>query len=258
MKKLIPTLLFAGALVVTTALHAASFEGKVRMQMSDGPAKSSEVVLIDYLIKEGLFRMEMQPTDKSGKNSGSPISIIMDGKKEEATMLMPSEKMYMVMSTAQKTSPSTATPRGDAPRPAAGKMPNVTFEKTGETETILGYKCEKYLLKEENKTIAMWLTSELGDFAGFGPTATGAMAGMKGGNRAAAQAWAGSLVGKGLFPMRVVGTTPDGKENLRMEVTAIEKKSLPASDFAPPAGWKKFEMPNMGDMMKGMIPGMGR
>ena len=58
-----------------------------------------------------------------------------------------------------------------------------------------------------------------------------------------------------MFPMRVVGSSADGKETFRLEVTAVEKKSLPASDFQVPPGWKKFEMPNMGDMMKGMMEG---
>jgi hypothetical protein len=40
-----------------------------------------------------------------------------------------------------------------------------------------------------------------------------------------------------------------------MEVTAIDKKSLPDSLFVPPDGYQKFDM---GGMMRGMIPGRGR
>ena len=36
-----------------------------------------------------------------------------------------------------------------------------------------------------------------------------------------------------------------------MEATKIEPGSLPASLFQPPAGWQKFQMPSMGDMLKG-------
>ena len=103
----------------------------------------------------------------------------------------------------------------------------------------------------------MWLTDKLGTFRGLG---SGAQANAFGGRRGGAktqqeQAWEKALAGKNMFPLRVVGSAPDGKETYRMDVTAVEKKSLPDSDFLPPPDWKKFEMPNMGDMMKGMIPG---
>jgi hypothetical protein len=54
--------------------------------------------------------------------------------------------------------------------------------------------------------------------------------------------------------MRVVGK--DGRDTFRMEVTAIEKTSLPDSLFSPPPGYQKFDMGGMmKGMMKGMIPG---
>lgn len=258
MKKLIPLVLLACALVVPTALNAATFEGKVRMKMTAGDAKKGEPMEMDYRIKEGFVRTDIQVKDKSGK-PGMGMSTIIDSKKQEMIMLMPEQQMYMVTSFADK--PGTAATRPGAPRDAAGKTPEAKIEKTGETETILGYKCEKYLLKEEKTTIAMWLTSDLGDFSGFGSTAASPLGarGAAAANSPQAQEWAKVLAGKSLFPLRVVGSNnADSKETFRMEVTAIEKQSLPASDFAAPAGWKKFEMPNMGDMMKGMIPGMGR
>ena len=246
-------------MVVPTVLNAAPFEGKVRMRMTTGDAKKSEPMDLDYRIKDGLVRTDMQMKDKSGK-PGMSIGTIIDPKKQEATVLMPEQQMYMVSSFAGKGG-GAAPAKPGAPRDTAGKAPEYKLEKTGETETILGYKCEKYLLKEDKTTMAMWLTSDLGDFAGFGSAAASPFGGRgaAAANSPQSQEWAKVLAGKSLFPMRVVGSnTADSKETFRMEVTAIEKQSLPASDFAPPPGWKKFEMPNMGDMMKGMIPGMGR
>ena len=37
-----------------------------------------------------------------------------------------------------------------------------------------------------------------------------------------------------------------------MEATKIEPGTLPDSLFVPPAGYQKFSMPNMGDMLKGL------
>ena len=43
-----------------------------------------------------------------------------------------------------------------------------------------------------------------------------------------------------------------GKENFRMEATAIEQQTLPATLFSPPADYQKLDM---GGMMQG-IPGL--
>ena len=68
------------------------------------------------------------------------------------------------------------------------------------------------------------------------------------------QAWERALAGKDLFPLRVVGLDRSGKETFRMEVTSIEKQTLPDSLFVPPADYTKMDM---GGMMQGMgIPGL--
>jgi hypothetical protein len=72
----------------------------------------------------------------------------------------------------------------------------------------------------------------------------------RGGASVPAQSWESALSGKSVFPLRVV-TTAAGKENFRLEVTNIEKASLPDSLFAAPADFR-----NLSDMMRGMgLPG---
>jgi hypothetical protein len=51
--------------------------------------------------------------------------------------------------------------------------------------------------------------------------------------------------------MRVV-TNENGKEKFRLEVTSIDKESLPDSLFMAPEGWRKLDL---GAMMGGMLPG---
>ena len=240
MKKLFPALLLACAFVVPSALTAATFEGKVTMQMSAGQKGGGQDMV--YSIKDGLIRIDMQMKDKSGKSSSPMGGMIMDPKKQEMIMLMPQQQTYMVR--------SLAAPAGQpAAHAGTDKAPEFSFDKTGKTETILGYKCEQFVMKADKSSTAMWVTSELGGYVGMSSGGMGGFGGQQ------AQAWEKALAGKEMFPMRIVGSSADGKESFRMEVTAVEKKSLPASDFAPPAGWKKFEMPNipgLEDMMKGM------
>ncbi|MSU22349.1 MAG: hypothetical protein EXS32_00845 [Opitutus sp.] len=84
----------------------------------------------------------------------------------------------------------------------------------------------------------MWLTDQLGRFMGMGP-GPGAMGppgmggrGARGGSPAPA-GWEAALAGKDLFPLRVV-TTGSARENFRLEVTAVEKKTLPPRSLPRP------------------------
>jgi hypothetical protein len=148
-------------------------------------------------------------------------------------MLMAQQHMYMVRSL-----PAPAAAAGNT----AEKAGSATLEKTGTTEKILGYDCVKYLVKDKNTTTELWLTEQLGAFMGF---ATGGPMGRRG-SAPAAPGWEEALKGKDFFPMRVV-STEGGKEVGRIEVTAVEKKSLPDSLFTVPDGWQ-----DMGAMMRGM------
>lgn len=226
--------LLIGALLIPGALSAAStFEGALRMQMTSGKEKPFE---IDYLLKDGKARIVPQMGQKGS------MAMIMDTAKMEMTVLMPEQKMYMVSSIKSATE-EAAKQAGTA---------DIVPEKTGRKEKILGYTCEEYLMKsKDGTTSAVWVTEEIGAFAGLGG---GGMGGGRG-RGATAQAWENAFAGKNQFPMRVVGLDKKGVENFRMEVTKIEKKSVADSEFVPPAGYQKFEMPPMGDMMKGMMKG---
>lgn len=227
MKKSLSTLIVCVALAPVT-VTAAGFEGRVAFKMSSARGQPQE---LSYQIKGDKIRVEMPGQKAMG-------GMIMDLTRKETTMLMDEQKMYMTMAM---------------PEPAAAgqgkKGEDATLEKTGEKETILGHAAEKYVATSAEGKTDLWLAEGLGTFMmarGGGP-----MGGKRGGD--APQAWERALAGKELFPLRVVGHDKDGKESFRMEVTALEKKSLPDTLFTPPAGYQKFDM---GGMMKGMMPGM--
>ena len=216
-----------GLLLAPAALLAASFEGKVSFKMTSGREKPAEMT---QSIKGDKIRMEMPGQKGMG-------GMIMDTTKREMTMIMDEQKSYMVMALPQAAIDAVSNSNDDA-----------KLEKTGETEKILGHTATKYILTDkDNAKTDLWLAEGLGSFMGFNKNPMG-----KGRGSSAPPAWERVLEGKDLFPMRVVGKDRGGKESFRMEVTAIEKTSLPDSLFAPPPGYKKFDM---GAMMKGMIPG---
>jgi hypothetical protein len=225
-----------GTLLTATIAHAASaFEGKVSLAITAGKGKPQ---VLDYSIKDTSLRIDMTA-------EGQSFASIMDMKKMEMLMLMPSEKMYMVM------------PIKDTVEKAAKKVEvkEPDIEKTGRTETILGYKCEEYVTKDKNNTSEIWIAEGLGTFMGLGENGGGGggpMGGMFGGKKKAASSWEEKFKGKPGFPLRVVTRDGKNKEISRMEATKIEPGSLPASLFQPPAGWQRMQMPNLGDMLKGI------
>lgn len=214
--------LLLAALVAATPLSAKEFEGTIKMKLTDGRSKAMP---LEYSVKGGLLRTDMQAEE------GMTATMIMDFAKQEMIMLMPGQPMYMVMPMKQAAAKAAQH---------VGEQPELV--NTGETEVILGYKCTKYLVKSKEAVTEIWATEEIGAFMGLAK----AMGGP--GQGAAPASWEQALSGKGFFPLRVV-SAPGSKQQFRLEVTAVEPKSLPASYFAPPAGYQKFDM---GGMMQGM------
>lgn len=228
MRILTPYLAIA-ALVAPASLSAESFEGKVTMQMTGRGGTAQEV---SYTMKGSRVLIGI----------GTMAGVIMDRDKNEITVLMPQQRMYMVR-------PMPQVPAN--PQAPNGAPNDVSFQETGVTEKILGYTCTKYLVKSKGSTTELWVTDQLGSFAGFGPGMGGGRPG--GGRGSLPQPWEQALRGKNFFPMRVVGTGAGkgGAETFRLEVTAVDRQPVDDSALAPPADWQKLDV---GAMMGGFAP----
>jgi len=161
---------------------------------------------VQYLLRQGVMRMEM--------NRGEHAAVmIVDPTAKTSYMLMPQQRMYMVM-------PFTQGAGADPQRPA----PEVV--RTGKKETIAGYECEHWLVKDTTGDVDACVATGLGAFA-------------MGGGPGREASWSGVFREHRGFPLKVskAGT------GTMMEVTKIEPKRLDASLFAPPADYKKMEMP---------------
>ena len=239
-----------GCLLTTVHSFAASaFEGKVSLSMS---AKGQPQTM-NYTMKGHKMRIDMNVADtpaaeapgkKSAKKhhggDGQAVSTIMDTDKLEMLVLMPEEKMYMVMPIKQPVQKAVEKQGGA----------NQEIVVTGKTETILGYKCDQIIAKDKDKgtETEMWTASELGMFMGLGSGGGGG--GMFGGQKSAAsEKWEEALKGKGGFPLRVITRDAKGTETFKMEATKIEPGPQPDSLFIPPAEFQKFQMPDMGSLM---------
>jgi hypothetical protein len=230
MKTLRYLTLLLGMFVLTAGLCAKDFEGMIRMKMTpqDKSAKGSNgdsSIIMSYYMKAGLIRVDMDLNN--GKTAGS----IIDPVKHEMMMLMPEQKMYMVMKMPEpQKNAGTAAPSKD-----------VEFVRTGETDTILGYKCEKIIVKSKDGEAEIWAAEGLGMFQSMG--GRGPM-----GRPAPKSAWEASLAEHGFFPLRMISHDKSGKEQMRLEAITIDPKSPDDSFFVPPADYQKLEMPNFGGM----------
>jgi hypothetical protein len=108
-----------------------AFEGKIRYAITTdrGPT------FMSYVMKGGLIRMEIEA------EKGQTAVMLLDVAKHETTMLVPQQKMYMVQPLPD---PAKAEPGA----PGEAVPPDV--QRTGQYETILGYKCEKIIVKSRD------------------------------------------------------------------------------------------------------------
>lgn len=202
--------LLCAAALPDRPLAAQSFEGTVTMNMTgdNGSARS-----MNFMLKGGKVRFDPP---------GGQVSVIIDPATERMTVIVNAQHMYMENSFDDAVA---AAQMGVA-------VPAPKIVKTGKFETVAGYRCEDVTATDDDgKALTICMSSELGGFRL--PAASNPMAPQQ------EAGWL-SVIGSRNFPLRV---KKDGKTV--MEATAIEKKSLDASLFAPPDGYQSFAMPPM-------------
>lgn len=223
-------------LLATTATFASAFEGKVEMKTTVGKDSTP----MTYFMKGSLMRIEMKPPAEKRKKDDGTFAMIINMETHESIMLMDKDKMYMVHKLPEVTA-EQAGKKGEVPE----------FKPTGRKEKIAGIEAEEYVGVSGKKRTEIWVTKELGKF--MMANQGGPMGGKKG--SASANSWEKFAQQENMFPLRTIQRAKeDGPEEMRMEVTLVDKSKQPDSLFQPPADYQKFEMPSMGDMMKGMIP----
>lgn len=208
------------ALVAAGPAAAQQFEGVITMTVQGG--RTGELV---QMYKDGKVRMEMQgPEGRGGV-------MLMEPGKSEVTMLMPSEKMYMVMD------PSAMARRSGMAADSA--PPKVT--KVGTSETVAGRKCDNYLVGQAQDH-EVCVAKGLGFFGGMGRGPMGRGRGPGGGMPDLASAELRAEFKDGFFPLKISRIDGD-KKAVVLEVTKIEEKPLPSSMFVVPEGYSKMDMP---------------
>ncbi len=221
------------ALLTSTALSAAeAFEGRVSMDLTSG--KKKDKMTVEYAMKNGKMRMDPKLDEKHGGNGS--MGMILDTQAREMIILMDQggQKMFMRRPLPQ--------PGSDAMTKAAKEHEMTAPVPTGRTEMIAGYKATEYRTTgSKGEVVELWLASGLGPYMSF----TGGN--PMGGRGAPPPGWENFARDGNYFPMRVVTHDASGTETARMEVTKVEKVSLPDSLFST-EGFSEFSIPGMGGM----------
>lgn len=202
--------LLAVAVAAAPSLAAAqsAFEGVITFRMDAGQGGPSAM---QYSVKDGHVRMDISAR-------GMTMFTLYDGAAKTVDMVIPMQQMYMERAVDPQALADSANARKH----------DITW--TGRKETVAGYECEHATVSDDmGKTSDVCLAKGLGTFVQMN-------GGMRGRGGSQGGGWEG-YVGDA-FPLKV---EQDGR--VVMEATKIEKKSLDASLFTIPEGYRKMSMP---------------
>jgi hypothetical protein len=216
--------------VQRAAAQANGFEGVTTYQMHSENGKTMTMVATS---KGNKLRLDVN----NPANPAQGGSFVMDGDAHTRTLMMAQQKKYIVIPE------SMAGAMGGMGKGAdAADAKKLTFTKTGRTETVAGVTCQ---VIHGTGTDSNGKTEE-GDMCvakgvGFNPTAWQSLAGQAGAGNSGMAAVSDAVgPGNGILKMT---TTKAGGSGFSMEVTNINKSSVPDDAFSPPAGYTQMQMP---------------
>jgi hypothetical protein len=236
----------AGAL---SALLGTGFEGEVDFTFTNKEEANTTPVAATILVKGPKARLTIPP--EMAKAAANPFAanayVILDGDAKKLSAVLDARKEVVVVDlnrAGQDMGPMAGGHPGGAG--AAGE-PTTKIAKTGQFETIAGYKCEDWTVTSDHKEAIMCVADQGFSWFNF-PTS-----GMPGD-----RLWAAELLDGKHFPLRFVAYGQDGTtEKSRVEVTKLEKKTEDAAQFTYPPTYTVMDVGQMMRAFGGGTGGMG-
>ncbi|HEY1959431.1 MAG TPA: DUF4412 domain-containing protein [Polyangiaceae bacterium] len=183
----------------------SDFEGSITMHVRSQAGES------DLVVKTKNEKMRFE-------NRGSWM--LYDPKASTVTMVDDASKTFTPIDFKSASAPKANT------SPDTAKI-----EKSGQHETIAGVDCEKWTVHDGGKRSEVCIAQGIAFFD---------IGSLKSGQ---SSALAKELREQKLFPLRDAEYDADGKELSRMEVTKVEKKSIPDADLEVPKDYKQLAVP---------------
>ncbi len=227
------------------------FEGEVALH-AKGKASSKDPAAKDVSfalqVKDGKFRVDVPQGLSDSHELDGAFALVKPAEKKLFVVMVAKKQAVLLdfdkLATQVKDMSTRMHPSGGAGKPP--ESPPVV-EKTGKSDTVAGYRCEVWHIADakSKSTVDLCIAQEGASW--FHIPLLGVPA---------EYAWASEILDGHHFPLRAV-INENGAEQGRLEVTKIEKKSLPAASFEVPAGINVMDLDQMmGAMMGGMRPGM--
>ncbi len=197
------------------AVAGAGFEGVITMKAVSG----DEVTVQRYSLKGDRLRI-----DDIGFTADGGATIL-DGKNREGFVVDPDEQVYVPLRWNART-----------PEEAKQDAMDLAVTGTGKRGTVAGQACDIVVERDTGDGS----TSELCLAAGLGNAALAGLAGIS------VPPWLLDLGKEHGFPLRGIDRDPSGRELSRFEATKIERRPLDDRLFAPPAGFRRMNMEEVG------------
>ena len=213
-------------------LQAKMNDPQFKQMMEQNPAIKVQMEAALKMIQGGDMS-SLVPKGYSAKFKNKNMISSMDGGimgDMEFLYLDGEDKSYVINRSAKTYSPVKNT------YDDSKENPDVKITKTSETAKIMNYTCTKYIAEvksEKGETIGpqfFWVTKDIPgiDFKSMAKQRL---------SNSSQQMWYAQIDG---VPLKVEMNMPGA--SMVMEVTEIRKQSIPASDFAIPAGFKETTM----------------
>ncbi len=207
---------------------AGQFQGVVTIAVHD--KQEGETTMVQWTMANK-FRLDMKQVSKGDDGPGNATMIVNHDAKT-VTMVMHDQHMYM-------TSPLTA-PRPQTAEKNGKKDDDMgKLTRTGRTDMVAGVSCDVYhgVTTERGKPQEGDICFAKG--VGFMPAVMSG-AGPMGEEVRSLYAKIGAPPDAGIMK---VTSYVNGKPHVDMEVTKVDKRTLNASDFQAPAGYKALHRP---------------
>ena len=225
----------------------SGFEGEIDLLVKGKGTKANQPVSVALDVKGDKVRGDVpqgiEGADKLGKAAG-----IYNAPEKKMYVVLDAQKKVIVLDLNKSgeqlraMKPPSAPPGPGSPPAPPATPPTIT--KTGKSDTVAGYSCEIWEIvshdpKEKGK--AQVCVAQQG-VSWFHIPMTGVPA---------EYAFMSELGDGNHFPLRLVAFDEASVEQMRIEVTKIEKKTLDPSLFEPPPGYQQIDLAQMFSAMSG-------
>jgi hypothetical protein len=254
----------AGAAASTSAMPApaaapggggaskfAGFEGRIQLAVKGrlgGGAEKPMDVAVGILVKDGKLRADVPPGVAPA--DAGPLYLIIEAEAKKVYAVMETKKQAMLFDL-DKLAPQLEAMAKGVTRGAGGAggssvkpMPSGTM--TGKNDKVAGYTCEIWQVTHEGKKTELCVMTDENAWLKLPEAVLPPQLG-----------WAKELADGRHIPLRYVTFDPDGKEAGRVEVTSVEKKTLPVADFEVPRGFVIVSFDQMMPGLTGLMGGTG-